>query len=289
MEKASVIDIFFESLELSLSHRALWLFGCILALPNVILFTIMERYELRTSASLQSFATDHLVSTLLFVIVSVSFMLIGKSALILMLEKRKRHARSSDAGVLPSRFNAFLKALRIDLALLLFFVLIVSILALPLLLSAGTEGSASDTLLLLAEFTLLPIIFITYIIREFTYYYFLLSPLTLKSAFEASIQLFSRHKQNCLHFGFLFLLFGLLFTFLLNLVMLSIVTLLPPTGSSIDIVFFIIPLLIGITWYEVFKQVFSFEFFQTLARPKSPLPRESVPQILKEEAEIPGV
>lgn len=288
MEKFSVIDILTTSFKFSLVQKRFFLFGFLMTLPAVILTFFLQQNTVETPGELLSILLTHPLGCVLFVVGYLFFQLIGKGSLISLFHAsfEKKQASSTPSSLVTS----FWKALRIDAVLFSFFASILFIIALPTLLSFWLEHDASESLLFLTELTLIPILFIGYFIREFTYCYFLLSPLTLRDSFEASSNLFIRNRYNCLSFGIAFLCIALLFTFFLNFVMLSIVALLQNVSFFSEQGIFLVASLIFVTWYEVWRQSFWFHFFQTLAKPKSPSADEPVTVPLEKKIpEISGV
>lgn len=274
MEKFSVIDILTTSFKFSLSQKSFFLFGFLMAFPAIILAFFLQRNTIETPQELLAILLTSPVECTVFMFGYLFFHLVGKSSLISLFHSScKKKERSPKQ---PSFIASFWKALRIDAVLFSFFAIILFVIALPTLLSFWLEQDAFQPLLFLTEFTLLPILFIGYFIREFTYCYFLLSPLTLRGSFEASSNLFNRNKYNCLSFGIAFLCLALLFTFFLNFVMLSIVALLQNVFFFSEQGIFFVVSLIFVTWYETWRQSFWFHFFQALAKPKSPSTDESV-------------
>lgn len=211
-----------------------------------------------------SYIINHPYSSALFLVFSLFCLFFGKSRLIILLEAYRKNTAAP--YTLRSFATSFTKAFRIDSILFLFLTALLFILTIPSFFSSGSP----EPLYFLSVFTLLIIILIGSIIREFTYFYFLLSPLLLKGSFEAACNLFFREKKSCLSFGFLFLSFLLLFTFSYNFAILSIVALLKQVSffSSTGITFVLV--LIIFSWYEIFRQALWFHFFQSIARPKDP-------------------
>lgn len=288
MEKFSVFDTLTASFKFALSQKKFFLFGFFMALPALTLPFLLEKNAIETPKELLAILLAHPLECTLFLVGYLFFQLIGKSALIFLFhssfEKKTGTLRSLHSSLLAS----FRKALRIDVILFTFFAVTLFIIALPSLLSFSLNHEASDSLLFLTELTLLPIIFTGYFIREFTYCYYLLSPLTLKGSFEASSNLFFQNKYHCLSFGVAFLCLALLFTFFLNFVMLSIVALLQNVSIFSEQGIFMVTSLILVTWYEVWRQSFWFHFFQALAKPKSPSLTETVVSLEKKIPEISG-
>lgn len=290
MERISVSTIIVESWHLTRASWKFFLYGVLLALPSAAIITWLETQPTLSETELAALVTNHPWYSVFFILVYLCLLFIGKSHLILSFQEyTKKNFR--EHSLFPHLLlTPFVKALRIDLVFFLFALVILALLALPALAAVFMESSAVPSLLFLGKLTLLPIIAILYFIREFTYLYFLLSPLTFRGSLEASSNLFFRQKSACLSFGLAFLLLILLFTFSFNFVMLSIVALLKQMPLLPMTAGFFLSALIILGWYEAWRQALWFCFFQAIARPKDPAPDEAVPVTLEKKApEISGV
>ncbi|MBP7060745.1 MAG: hypothetical protein KBA91_02090 [Candidatus Moranbacteria bacterium] len=284
MEPVSYLDIFLQSLRRSAPSRTLWLLSLILALPGALTELLIERVPLDTNAALLLLIEQHPLLFVNALFCTVILTLTGKSGLIVTLEKQRHSKQHGTETTPPSYSSAFIKALRIDSGFFLAFILIGIILALPLFFSLALGSGSEDTLFVLAGYTLIPILIIGYFLREFTYFYYLLSPLGLKSSFERSNDFFLRHVRYCIPFGILSFITTLLFTFFLNLVIMAIAvttTVFPGHSGAFPL---FVAVLFCLTWYGVFHQTLWFTFFQTLARPRTPQSQpETLSKVLKEE------
>lgn len=290
MERISVSTIILESWHLTRASWKFFLYGALLGLPSAVIIALLETQPTLSEAELATLVTNHLGYCISFFLVYLCSLFIGKSHLILSFQEyTKKNFR--EHSLFPHLLlTPFMKALRIDLAFFFFALIILVLLALPALAATLMENNAVPALLLLGKLTLLPIIAIGYFIREFTYFYFLLSPLTFRGSLEAGSNLFFRQKSACLSFGLAFLLLILLFTFSFNFVMLSIVALLKQMPLLPTTIGFFLAALIILGWYEVWRQALWFRFFQAIARPKDPAPDEAVPVALEKKVpEISGV
>lgn len=291
MEKISFLDIFLESWRLSISRRRLYVFGLCMALPGAALLVFLQTESVLTQAFFESFVAQHLFVSALFLVWYFFFMLFGKSNLIIALNETLHTNAPQKNTPLSARIAPLKKALSLDLIIIGFFLILITILSLPALLSSLLFGTLPASLLLLEKLALFPVIIIAYFVREFTYLYFLLSPLRLKASFEASSNLFMTRRFHCLSFGLFFLCISILFTFFMNLAMLGIVALLQkwlPAGNEL-ITLFVISLLF-LTWYEIFRQALWFTFFRFLATPKEKMTDETTAVPIEEKiTEVPTV
>ena len=190
----------------------------------------------------------------------------------------------------PLLWRPLQKSLLIDLVLTLFFIILILILSVPSILFFLKTGDVSAPLMWIGAGVFVPVAVCVFFIREFSFFYFLLSPLRLRGAIEASCDFFIKYRVPCITFGLSFLIMTLLFTFLFNLVMLSIVALFQSVlpGLSQASILFVFSLLF-MSWYAVLRQALSFSFFSHFATPKE-TPKVSVTDaVFKEKvSEIPS-
>ncbi len=250
----------------------------------------MEAHPTNAQVQLEILTMNHPLFSLLSFLGYCALLFIGKSNLILLFQAHTKKRLQTWSFSLQKLSASFMKALRIDLLLFFFLTLVMLILAFPPLVSLLIKDAPLQSLLLLSKLTLLPIIFMGYVIREFTYCYFLLSPLSLKASLEAGSNLTFRQKRLCFSFGLTFLLISILFTFSFNFVMLSIVALFKDISFFHPQILVFIGSLLILGWYEVWRQALWFQFFQFLAKPQDPSPdTELVTALEKKIPEISGV
>ncbi len=288
MTSFSFVDILSDSWRLSLRRRQLWIGGAILALP-ILAQTYYLADAPSQSSELLSYITNHFRETSLFLIITFVCSLIGKSCLILLLHRVSSRKDTPSISRRTLR-QAIVRGLLIELSLLLFIFLVGFVLALPLLMAFMTLGAIPPVLHWLTLVVILPISLVIFILREFVFFYFLLTPgIRFKSALEASVALFQRNTSLSVQF-FLFFLWGaLLFTFSLNLVMLGIVALSHALFLSMADTSMLVGSFVALAFYEIVRQTVWFLFFQKLATPQDPL-ETTLPAILKKEiTEISGV
>jgi hypothetical protein len=290
MEKISFFEILKESWDTSFSRTSFLFFGFLIALPLAVQTIAFPDTSLMKTTFLTGIA-EHPLLTLLIIGSFFIFKLFGKSNLIVILHQNTEKDKQAGMKRLSFReiFRNFKKALLLDLAIALFFFFLLFILALPSLMSFFSLGTIPETLLILSALILIPVIIISFFIREFSFFYFLLSPLRLKASFEAGSSLFTKKRNLCLAFGLFATLQTLLFTFFLNLAMLGIVALsqkMTPFLSETILIF--IGTLFSLSWYEVWRQALWLNFFKRLAAPKNPTPEKTVDVLLEKVSEIPS-
>lgn len=289
MKKISFFKLFLQAWRTSFSRAyMLYVFGFFIALPLVVQnFFFSPLTEETDTQVLVSFLSDHALTIFFLTISFFLSSLLGKTGLIVLVN---RLSRKKDSPLSPSEgslFQAIKKCLRLELAVILFFLIVVLLLSSPLLIFFWSTQEFSPTLFLLGLLVFLPVAVVAFFIREFSFFYILLSKLSLRSALESSAALFSRHKFNSFIFVFILFFLGGIFTFFFNLVMLDITVLsekfaLTPPHKAIPIVLSLLFTL----WWSVFKQAFWFFFFKEIATPDEPekveagiLVKESSPEL----------
>lgn len=293
MKKESFLDFFIESWRLSFSHISLLLFGLFAALPLSLQWIILPSATGMTKGdqvSIEQFVEGHPGTVMLFIVSALFFSLLGKSGLVILLHHHTREAPLKKLPSLSAFFRAFKRAFLLDGAIVLFLTGLTFILVSPILISLAFLSRVPDalnTLFLSAFFLMLVVMFF---VREFSFFYFLLSPLGLRSAIEAATALFFKNRSLSLLFGIFFLLIWGIFTFFAIIVMLDIVVLFQKFLPQIPEKALLVAVsLLFFSWYKVFLQTLWFIFFRHLARPQDSVPQEDAPQILKEKVEISGV
>lgn len=213
----------------------------------------------------------------LFVCFYFLFTFFGKGNLIYELAT-SHSAHTKNQTKLPRRslIERLKKTTLLEASFGIFLLLITLILVLPSGFSLFLFEKIPEMLILIGVIVFLPILIITFFIRQFSLYYFLLSPLTLRSSCERGVALFIRHRSSIFLFGlFSFIIYGI-FTFSLNLAMLGGVVLFQKIfGDIVQSLFFFFSGLFFLTWYTVFNQALWFHFFTHIAKPKESTPQES--------------
>lgn len=289
MEKISFLDILIRSWRLSFARFHFFFFGFCMALPLASRFLLPLPNTPLDGKTLIGIVTTYPRTTLSLLTFSLVFTLFGKSQLIPALYRELRPNPSKQRAAHPLfRWQDLQTTLILEglVSLLFFFVLI--ILASPSLLSLFLYQSIPDSLIVLGTLAALPILISLFLIREFSLFYALLTPLRLFSAAERGVSLFIQKRSPSLVFSVFSFLISILFTISLNLVMLGSIVLLqrlPLLTSSLP-AFFVS--LTGFTWYTIFNQALWLTFFVELAAPKDTSP-ETVPPLKEEVSEIPTI
>ncbi len=287
MERIPFSIIIQESWRISFTRASFFIFGLFMALPFVGQFFLPT--QMTEKAWFTFFQTHPLL--IFFVLFTLSLSkLFGKSNLIVALHHLTKEKTPLRIFSFQSLWKNFVKGVFIDTLLFVFFLLLFAILLLPSLFSFLFLGTLPHALPFLGLLIFLPVALMSFFIREFSFFYLVLSPLSLRASFEASTTLFMKHRNVCLLFGLFTLLIGVLFTFSLNLAMLGIVALfrgnpfLSEEGALVGTSLFFL------SWYEIFWQALWLNFFKRLATPKNKAPEEAH-QVGYEEkiSEIPSV
>ena len=288
MEKPSFPVMLSDSFRFSRT-RGLLLFGIPIALSLAAEGYFIESEQAITLQALQDLVSRHPYDTAIFLVVSYIFSLIGKSGLICSLDLlTKKDSPKKIFPPLSILLRSLFRGMALDFFIVLFFLVIMCILSLPFLIASDMFETVPDSLITLFIIVIIPILIVAMFVRQFSFFYFLLSPVRLRAAFETSMDLLLRHRRICFMFGILLLIIALLFTFSFNLVMLGIVMLfqkLAPEVPQAALLF--IGILALFTWYETFKQTLWFLFFRSLALPKAPETSDAEPVTLETRAELP--
>lgn len=286
MGTISFSEILKESWHRSFSSASFFVLGFFIALPNILFGVFFPDTGNQTLKEWLSFVSTHPLIITLLVLTHFSLALFGKSNLIVSLDKNIKNIPTKKLFLFQKIWSPYKKSLLIDLLVLCFFLVFIFFLSLPSLITYVTTGTTRDALVILALITLLPVAIVTFFIREFSFFYFLLTPLTLTSSLENGTQFFLRFRTLCLSFGIFSLLIDILFTFSFNLVMLPIVVLctkMTPSIPATSVLFF--GSLIALSWYALFKQTLWLSFFHHLATTKKkPEVPEKTKDTLNDEA-----
>jgi hypothetical protein len=272
MERLSFYEFLLQAWRASISKKLPWVFGAVIALASIS--------ETRLGAHLPETASfDGLIGTLgekssgewLLIFFWLIFLFVigtfGKSNLIASLSFV---AGKTGLPNYPTAARAigknFLRALFIESLALLLLLLVIIILSLPLWIASSSNPEAVAPLTTLGFATLIPIVIIIFFIRQYALFYLLLSPLSVRSAIETGAGLFSRFVFPSLLFGLFSFALTALFTFFLNLAILSIVALsgkvsIPLGETAVSLaagfVFF--------AWFAIFQQALWLAFFKAIA------------------------
>ncbi len=277
MEKPSFLDLLHQAQTLSFSSAAFF-FGSLIALPLTVVSALLTTdTPPETSSTFIATTPFEVAMFLLTLILVFCFLFLGKSGLILSFHATLQKKPSSKKIFLRVLFSGFHKSLLLGGLIGGFFLVITSILLLPPLLSWAHTGEISSLLFSLSALTFLPIVLVGSIIQEFSFLYFLLSPLRMTSALNNSLRLFSYNQLLSLRFLLFTFSLSLLFTFSLNVVMLGIVALSQELGLiSSSHLFFSLLAVMALGWFTAFKQALWMLFFRSIATPQEPETKEVV-------------
>ena len=281
MENFSFLDIFRQAWRLSFSYAAL-VFGSLMTCLLIALANISS-----TTSLVPDFNFPSLTVGLIFFLI----FLFCKSGLILFYDHAIQKKRSKKIN-LTQIWQCYHRTLFLGVLFTSFVFLLIAILSLPLILVWMRTGEISSALLFLSLCTFLPLAFFVSLIQEFSFYYFLLTPLSVRGAIENSLQIFSRHIVLSIRFFVFILAISILFTFSTNLVMLGIVVLSQKLITLVSITSFPLVILqsVCIGWFSTLVQALWILFFHHLAVPKNPDLVQEENVLLKESVgETPAV
>lgn len=158
----------------------------------------------------------------------------------------------------------FSRGLLVESLVLVIFLITISLLLLPAWIASARNPETTPLLIGLAILTLLPIGIIILLFRQYALFYFLLTPLRLRSAIEVSASLLSRVFFQSIGFGLFAVSLVLLFTFAMDVAILSVSTVLSQLGTrAVTIVSFILNF-IFFAWLAIFLQALWLSFFKSL-------------------------
>lgn len=272
MERLRFHEFLLQAWRASISKKLPWIFGLIIAVASIA--------ETRLNAGIpdtSSFdeligifggkSSDEWLSIFLWIIFLFVISTLGKSNLIVSLSSV---AGKTGLKNYPDTARAigknFFSALLLDGLAVFLLLAVITILSLPLWIASLHNPEAMTPLISLGFLTFIPIIIIIFFVRQYALFYLLLSPLSIRGAIETSSVLFSRFFFPSLLFGLFSFALTTLFTFFLNLVILSIVVLshkvsLPSGDTSISLA----TGLVFFSWFSVFQQALWIAFFKAIA------------------------
>ncbi len=276
MKNFSFFDIFRQAWRLSFSYAALT-FGLLIA-------CLLTAIAITSPSPPFSSVPSHDVRSILVCLIFFLIFLFSKSSLILLFDRAIQKKLSKKIN-LPHIWRGYRRALFLGVLTTSFVLIIIATFSLPLFLFWLRTGELSSALLSLSLFTFLPLAVFISLIQEFSFCYFLLSPLSARDAIENSLRLFSRHTVLSIRFLLFILAIGLLFTFSANLVMLGVVTISQKMVASVSIASPLMVVLqaLCIGWFYTLEQALWVLFFHHLAIPKDP-PLTQKEDILLEES-----
>lgn len=283
MEKLLFREFFLEAWRATTKKSLPWIFGAVIGIASILetkLDIIIP--ETVTPDTLTDILTQQTPSEWVWVCLSLALLwfigIFGRSNLIPALSfVTGKKDLPNHPNTLPALWANFLRGLCLEGVLLLAILLFTIPLSLPFWLASSRNPEAMSPLTILAILTLIPIIIILFFIRQYAFLYSLLSPIGIRGAFEASAKLFSRYMLPSLLFGIFAFILTFLFTFSLNLAILSVSAL--ATAISIPPEKIFLSLILGgvfFAWFAIFQQTLWMVFFRTIAKEENR--EKSVPE-----------
>lgn len=273
MERLNFQDFFLQAWRASISKKLPWLFGIVLAgvmsaaeiflrtsVPENV--TASELVRIFSENNLQEWITPFFLLTLLFVIGTASR---GNLIASLAFVAGKKSLENYPTSLRAVGKNS-LRALALEVSIILTLLLAIGIVSLPLFIAATYNPATLELLVTLGIFTLMPILLVIFFIREYALLYLLLSPLSVRGAIEAGCTLFSRFVFPSLLLGLFLYVITTLFTFCLKLVILGITALshtilMPLEDNSLSLIISFV----FFAWFAIFQQALWIAFFKAIA------------------------
>lgn len=272
MEKLLFREFFRAAWQASISKKLPWVFGVIISAVSILETKLhITLTEATTPDKLVHILTQKTPDEWLGLLITLTILLLvgifGRSNLIPALsfvagkKDLPNHPHTPQA-----LWKNFLRGICLEGVMLLVILFSVIILSLPFWLASVYNPEAITSLALFGALTLIPIITVLFFVRQYALLYLLLSPIGIRGAFEASCKLFSRYMLPSFLFGLFMFLLTLLFTFLLNLAILSI--------SALATAIFLLPekislplIISGIcfAWFAILQQALWIAFFKAIA------------------------
>lgn len=271
----------------SFRSRLFWLWGGVAASAPLVQNFWLDQKQLVSAEDLFSylstFGYKENILFFLFLFILITFSLLGKSNLTSLLHEQEKKDRAIEKGTshTPSPFLLLWRGFKVECVTFLFFLFLLIILGTPGFLASSYNPQSASLLLMLGSITFLCVAFIFFFVKEFAFFYSVLSPLSLRQCFENGSRLFYRFPWQSASLGITTLLLIILFTFATNLVMLGITVLLNSIGfSQISLPVILLTSFLLLTWTSIFLRALWTLFFLEIARPKNP-------ETTKEELPIP--
>lgn len=295
MEKTPFHQLLGFAWRLSRRSRILWFFGFFLALSPPLNNLIFSRFFPEVTAEnwrllLSSFSGHSLPLVTLLLVLVFLLRVFGKSSLIVALPLALPQAKLPlhFKTLSPSKlFKIWKQALSLEVLIFFFLLFLAIILSAPALFSYFYKPAVFDTLLLLSGATFFVLALLTFFVKELAFFYMLLSQLGIRASLENAYELFARFLPRCVAFGAYSLAVLLLFTFFLDLFILTFGELLRlPAWLTLGVSLFFL------TWFSILYRALWFFFFRDLATPPAPPEKVEMKKelLLKEKIpEIPSV
>lgn len=270
MEKMPFHQLLGLAWRLSLRSHILWFFGFFLVLSSLLTDLIFSRFfpgfpDERWDLLFASLSGKSFTLLLLFLAVVFFVRVFGKSGLIAAIPLALPHARLSHnfQTLNPGKIlRNWRQALFLEGGVFLFLLFLAFIFSAPAFYSYFFKPAAFDSLVLFSSITFFLFLLFALFVKELALFYLLLSRLSTRASLENGYALLVRFFPRCLAFGVYSLAVLLLFTFCLDLFILTLgeSLSLPLLGKLVISVFFL-------TWFGVLYQALWFFFFRDLATP----------------------
>lgn len=273
MGKLPFYEFFSQAWRVSISPRRITLiFGLIIAISNVAASWLdivlpyifsLDKFTLIFPARIYGEVFLVFVWLTLFFLVGV----FGKGNLIASL--------SYIAGKVglpnyPNTFAAlrknFFRTVVIDVAAFFSLIAAIAIILLPLGIASAKNPNVMNLLMTLGFITLIPIVIVIFFIRQYSLFYFLLSPVSFRGAVETACSLFSKFFLKSLSFGLFFIALAALFTFCLQFIILGVVFIADKIYFPLEEQFVSLAVsFVFFAWFAIFQQALWLAFFKSIA------------------------
>ncbi len=273
MEKKNFHQILKEAWGSVFSSRILWIFGFFVALSSLIQSTFLNRlfpsqdFE-AVKTLFQNDPTQALGVTAGALILSSLIRLFGKanliSALSVLVSEKKNGPLTKAAFSGSKLVENFYRGFVIQFSIFCFLLILATVLALPPVFASWYKATAVDPLLIFTALAFFGITLLTLVLGELAFLYSILAKLSIRASFESAHLLFSRFFGRIIAFGFYSLALLFLFTFCLDLLILTIkIFWSSETGVMLLSLFFL-------SGFALLYQSLWFFFFRDLATPEVP-------------------
>lgn len=265
-------EIFLQAWHATIQKKLPWIFGGLIGIVNLfeahLSFDMPETPDMGALINTITQKTPEewlwiLASLILFLLLGI----LGRSNLIpaLSFVAKKNDLANSPKSLVAIQTN-FLRGFRLECLIFLIILSTVALLSLPLWLASMYNPGTVPLLMLLEILTLTPILIILFFVRQYALLYLLLSPVGIRGALETSSSLFLRFLFPSLLFGLFAFTLTLSFTFLLNLVILSITLLFRTLSIPLTEAFLLLPISgFLLSWFAIFQQALWIAFFKNIA------------------------
>jgi hypothetical protein len=160
----------------------------------------------------------------------------------------------------------FFRAVAVDVTALVLVMAAIIIVLLPMGIASAKNPNVMNLLLTLGLLTLVPIVTVIFFIRQYSLFYFLLSPVSFRGAIETACALFPKFFLKSLSFGLFFVLLTATFTFCLQFIILGIVFVADKiTFPFEEQLVSLVASFVFFAWFAIFQQALWLAFFKSIA------------------------